>query len=225
MIYLCILCVFSTGLSLSRYTTNDTATDDSGVAIYDVLITNGESTENSAEVAMSVHATSKLSEPTSMLDGTYEKMQINVTNYSECKISLSDFILYETTNNSIYEKIILPMTKQEIEDYQRRCGSVPLMLLDYLGMTATEFGGMDFSAVNDVIDLKNIEALATLENSSDEINIGETKTFFVISWVEHDSVYKADADINEDKISHKTLTDLGVKPETFKVTVESKQID
>ena len=105
MIYLCILCIFSAGLSLSQYTTNDTTTEDSGVAVYDVLITNGESTENSTEVAMSVHATSKLSEPTSMLDGTYEKMQINVTNYSECKISLSDFLLTETTSNSIYEKI------------------------------------------------------------------------------------------------------------------------
>ena len=225
MIYLCILCIFSTGLSLSQYTTNDTATDDSGVAIYDVLITNGESTENSAEVSMSVHATSKLSEPTSMLDGTYEKMQINVTNYSECKISLSDFILSETASGRIYEKIIIPMTKQEIEDYQRRCGSVPLMLLDYLGMTAKELGSMDLSAFNGVIAEKNTEAFTTLEDSSEEINIGETKTFFVISWVEHDSVYKADADNNADKISHITLGDLGVKPETFKVTVESKQID
>ncbi len=225
MIYLCILCIFGAGLSLSQYTTNDTATDDSGVAVYNVVITAGESMDNSAEVSMSVYATSKISEPNSMIDGTYEKMQINVTNRSECTISLSDFLLDDNTDSSVYQKIIIPMNKTELEAYEKKCGSVPLMILNYLGLTQTQAAAMGIDDVSSAVSSKNTETCAELASNSDNIAIGESKTFFVISWVEHDSVYKNDADNSTDNISHNTPTELGIQPETFKVSVDSEQVD
>ena len=44
----------------------------------------------------------KISETKSMIDGTYEKKQVNIHNFSECDISLSDMGI--KTKQEIYTK-------------------------------------------------------------------------------------------------------------------------
>ncbi len=224
MIYLCLLSVVAAGLSFSRYTSNDTHTDNSGVAVYDVVINSGDPSSKDTSVSMSVCATSKLSEPASMINGCYHKMQINVVNRSECTVALSDFRL-TFAENSIYNKIIIPMNKSEMDSYEFESGSIPLAIIDYLGMTQEEISNMTVEQVNAAVSNSNEQSCAYLSEHSVKLNKGEAKTFFVVAWVEHDSVYKQDADLNADKISHLTPTELGILPETFNFSVHSEQVD
>lgn len=222
MIYLCLLSIMAAGLSLSRYTSNDTAVSDSGVALYDVFITGGDPSSVQTEIAISVCATSKLSEPVSMIDGTYQKVQLNITNRSECAVALSDFLL-SAPDGSVYNKVIIPKDEAEMAEYELKCGSIPLAVIDYLGKSRVELSQMSIEQINTAISDSNTKTCNSLELS--RLSVGETKTLFVIAWVEHDGVYKADADLNEDKISHQTPTELGVLPEKFTFSVHSEQID
>ena len=90
MIYLCIISIVGLSLSFSRYTSGDTKTEDARAAIYDVEIHSGDLQSVEQNMTMTVYATSKISETKSMIDGTYEKKQVNIHNFSECDISLSD---------------------------------------------------------------------------------------------------------------------------------------
>lgn len=54
---------------------------------------------------------------------------------------------------------------------------------------------------------------------------GRAEHSLIISWVEHDNIYKADADLNEDKISHKTLKELNAESESFTIKLTSAQVD
>ena len=224
MIYLCILGLVAAGFSFSRYTSNDTQMDNSGVAVYDVVINSGDPSSQDTSVSMSVCATSKLSEPSSMINGCYHKMQINIINRSECTVALSDFLL-TAPDDSVYNKLLIPMDKEEIDKYELSCGSVPLAIIDYLGMTQDEVSKMTIEEVNAAVSESNEQACIYLASRCEKLNAGQVATFFVIAWVEHDGVYKDDADLNPDKISHKTPTELGIMPETFNFSVHSEQVD
>ena len=167
MIYLCIISIVGLSLSFSRYTSGDTKTEDARAAAYDVEIHSGDLQSVEQNMTMTVYATSKISETKSMIDGTYEKKQVNIHNFSECDISLSDM---------------------------------------------------------GIQDQKNKKSFKEIENSG-TIDTGESRTFFIISWVEHDNIYKADADLNEDKISHKTLKELNAESESFTIKLTSAQVD
>ena len=106
--------------------------------------------------------------------------------------------------------------------YETKCGSIPLMVLDYLGKTEAELA--DYTDVRNIINEKNKKSFKEIENSG-TIDTGESRTFFIISWVEHDNIYKADADLNEDKISHKTLKELNAESESFTIKLTSAQVD
>lgn len=221
MIYLCIISIVGLSLSFSRYTSGDTKTEDARAAIYDVEIHSGDLQSVEQNMTMTVYATSKISETKSMIDGTYEKKQVNIHNFSECDISLSDMGIQDQTGN-LYEKLIIPMNEEEITAYETKCGSIPLMVLDYLGKTEAELA--DYTKVRDIINKKNEESFEAIENRG-TIDTGESRTFFIISWVEHDNIYKADADLNEDKISHKTLKELNAESESFTIKLTSAQVD
>lgn len=221
MIYLCIISIVGLSLSFSRYTSGDTKTEDARAAIYDVEIHSGNLQSVEQSMTMTVYATSKISETKSMIDGTYEKKQVNIHNFSECDISLSDMGIQDQTGN-LYEKLIIPMNEEEITAYETKCGSIPLMVLDYLGKTEAELA--DYTDVRNIINEKNKKSFKEIENSG-TIDTGESRTFFIISWVEHDNIYKADADLNEDKISHKTLKELNAESESFTIKLTSAQVD
>ena len=141
--------------------------------------------------------------------------------HSECDISLSDMGIQDQTGN-LYEKLIIPMNEEEITAYETKCGSIPLMVLDYLGKTEAELA--DYTDVRNIINEKNKKSFKEIENRG-TIDTGESRTFFIISWVEHDNIYKADADLNEDKISHKTLKELNAESESFTIKLTSAQVD
>lgn len=116
MIYLCIISIVGLSLSFSRYTSGDTKTEDARAAAYDVEIHSGDLQSVEQNMTMTVYATSKISETKSMIDGTYEKKQVNIHNFSECDISLSDMGIQDQTGN-LYEKLIIPMNEEEITAY------------------------------------------------------------------------------------------------------------
>lgn len=225
MIYLCILSAVAAGLSLSRYTSGDTATDESGVAIYDVVINTGDPGSTDTTAYLSVSATSKLTEPASMIAGCCQKMQINVINRSECTVELTDFSLIEP-DGSVYTKIIIPKNKEEMDELELNCGSVPLAVIDFLGKTQSEMSAMTVEEVNTLISASNAGVCRELSENSGELAPGDRTTLFVVAWVEHDNIYKADADKNTpDQISHQTPTQLGILPESFSFKVYSQQVD
>lgn len=221
MIYLCIISIVGLSFSFSRYTSGDTKTEDARAAVYDVGIYSGDLQSVEQNITMAVYATSKISETGSMIEGTYEKKQVNIHNFSECDISLSSMKIQNETGN-LYEKLIIPMNEQEMSEYETNCGSVPLMVLDYLGKTEAEL--TDHANVRNSINEKNKEAFKAIEDSG-VVKTGESRTFFIISWIEHDNVYKEDAGLNMDKISHKTLKDLDAESESFIIQATSEQID
>lgn len=221
MIYLCIISVVGMSLSFSRYTSGDTKTEDAHAAIYDVEIYSGDFQSFEKDITMTVYATSKISETGSMIEGTYEKKQINIHNLSECDISLSDMKIGNEAG-SLYEKLVIPMNKEEMSAYETKCGSIPLLILNYLEKTEAELSNSE--DVRTIVNAKNEESFEKIEDSG-IVGAGESKTFFIISWVEHDDVYKADADLNTDKISHKTLKELNFESESFIIQANSVQVD
>ncbi len=221
MIYLCILSIVGMSLSFSRYTSGDTVTENARAAIYDVAIYSGDLQSTEQMINMSVYATSKISETGSMIEGTYEKKQVNIHNFSECDISLSDMKIINESD-SLYEKLIIPMNEEEMTAYEIQCGSIPLSVLNYLGKTEIELA--DSNSVRQAVNNKNTESFNALENKG-IIKPKESLTFFIISWVEHDNLYKADADNNTDKISHKTPTELNLASEEFTIQATSNQVD
>lgn len=223
MIYLCVLSLIGTGLSFSRYTSNDSQENEARTAVYDVVISSGSLDSTEKNITMNIYATSKISEPASMQVGTYEKKQINIINRSECDVSLSDFEMV-FPENSVYAKLIIPKSKEEMDAYEKQMGSMPLVILDYLGKTESELA--DAAQVYTLLKEKNEESFSFFTDG-EILKTGEAKTFFIVSWVEHDAVYKADADANADtdNISHKTLEQLGIAAENFLIKINSRQVD
>lgn len=222
MIYLCILSIVATGLSLSRYISRDPSVTNANVAVYDVFINSGEPSSANTNVSASVYATSKLTEPGSMIEGTYDKIRVNIINRSECSIGLSDVKLQDP-DSSVYEKLIIPMDENELAEYERQCGSIPLAVIDYLGIDSALLDSMSVHDIDNAVSESNIN---TCNNMHDQIAAGERKTIYIISWVEHDNIYLVDAEANtNDNISHKTPTQLGVQSEDFNFCVHSEQID
>ena len=228
LIYLCILSFFALGLSWSRFTTGDTQTDDANVAVYDVVITTGVPGTSEVNRDLTVYATSKISEPASMVPYTYDKIQINIINKSECDISLSDF---QFNSSDYYTKLILPMTQEEFNTFELSEGSVPLALAKYLNI---KLENISIDKLKTAIDHKNTETIEAFEAEAKKLKPGEMKSFMIFSWVEHDAVYKDDADANMydadtnpngDYISHKTLAELGITSEPLNFSVHSEQVD
>lgn len=225
MIYLCLLSIIGMGFSFSRYRSEDSKTDDAHIALYDVVIYSGDSVENQKHISVSVYATSKLSEPDSMIEGTYETKQINIMNKSECTVSLSEFKLEEIEKSDdnktdIYKELVIPY--EEMDNYKLIYGdNVPGMMIDYIGEYQADLSDMD--VLDGILEAKNTDTFDAMDNCV--LQPGETKTFYVIFWVEHDAVYKADADIEQDSISHRTLAELSVTQKKLLFSVHSEQYD
>ena len=221
IVYLCILSFFALGLSWSRYTTGDTQTDDANAAVYNVVISTGVPGSNEVNRDLTVYATAKISEPASMVPGTYDKLQINIINKSECDISLSNF---QFNPSEYYTKLILPMTQDEFDKFEISKGSVPLALADYLNINLND---ISIDTLKTAIDKKNKETIEQLEGESIVLKPEEMKSFMIFSWVEHDAVYKEDADLNAegDHISYKTLAYLGITSEPINFSLHSEQVD
>ena len=223
MIYLCFLSIVGTSISFSKFLTQDSSEEAARAAIYNVEIYSGNSDTVEQDILMEIYATSKISETTSMIAGTYEYKQINIINKSECDISLSDYLI-DDDENSIYSKLVIPMTAEEMAAYEQSKGSVPMVILDYLGKTETELSLLSVAELKSLIDEKNT---TSFEQLCKTLKPNKISTFFIISWVEHDAVYKEDADNNADSdgISHKTPTELGLSAEFFKIQIHSEQVD
>ena len=71
------------------------------------------------------------------------------------------------------------MNEEEITAYETKCGSIPLMVLDYLGKTEAELA--DYTDVRNIINEKNKKSFKEIENSG-TIDTGESRTFFIISY-------------------------------------------
>lgn len=229
MIYLCLLSIIGMGFSFSKYKSEDTQTDDARIALYDVNIYTGDSTNNQENIAINIYATSKISEPECMIEGTYEKKQINIHNQSECDIQLSRFDFKEIENDNknktdIYKQLIIPKTKEEMDIYEEEYdNNIAKAMLGYIGKSETELS--DITELDTILNNANELSWDSMEDCI--LKPGETKTFFIIFWVEHNAVYKEDADLeeNSDNISHKTPTELGVAPKKFLLSVHSEQFD
>lgn len=97
-----------------------------------------------------------------------------------------------------------------------------------------EIGKMkDVTYVNKLVSAVNKITMAKLCDPSVDRGLvlkpEEGKTVLILSWVEHDNVYKEDADLNAEKISHKSPTELsGARSnvaEDFIVSVDTVQYD
>lgn len=93
----------------------------------------------------------------------------------------------------------------------------------------------DVDYLNQLIRVTNKITIARMNNPAKGfgtvIPVNEKKTFLILLWVEHDNVYKADADANNAAYSEKTPTQLlgnndrSKVTESFYVIAHSEQID
>ncbi len=244
LVYLCLLGILAAGLSFSRYTTEDSAADSAIATADNVYITGENVTQDAVEtLAMNVYATSKLSESSSFVEHTYQRIQINIINESDCTVALSDFSITEADGtDSVYEMLAIDMTNTDYETYESKSyyGDTSAAVLAYINDncavslgSSTEsvtytYDVTDAADVSDAVDAATESTFTTLEEgtASAVLQHGGTVSFCVMSWVEHDNVYKDDADAETaDQISHSTLTELGIGTQEFTFSVHSEQVD
>lgn len=221
MIYLCFLSVVGTSMSFSRFLTQDSSEDKARAAIYNVEIYGGTS-ETKQDIVMEIYATSKISETVSMQIGTYQYKQVNVINKSECDISISDCTMVDSAN-SVYTKLLIPYTEEEFTNYLQNDGTIPTMVLQYLEASVEDFSSYDLGEIDQLNELIEQANKVSCASMGWNLKPNESAAFFIVSWVEHDSVYKEDA--GTDNISYKTLTELGVTADFFSIQIHSDQID
>ncbi len=114
--------------------------------------------------------------------------------------------------------------------------SDPLFTYKSAPLTYDSASLKDVAYVNQLISAVNKITAAKICDPAPDRSIKmqpkDSRTFIMLLWVEHDNVYKADADDpanHTDKISHKTPTELkGARSnvgETVVVTVTAEQVD
>ncbi len=221
IVYLCLVSLVGMNGVFSRYTSTDSASDSAGAARYDVVIYDGTDSQHLTQIDIDLFATARLSEPESMEEGTYEFKQVNIINRSDCRILLSDFEL-TSPENSAYTKLLMNKSSGELDSYLEALNNDrPTGILYYVNKPVAELADID--QFNSIIEQQNAATVAELNLV--QLSPGETKTFYIVAWAEHDNLYKSDAGQQADAISHKTPTQLSLRHEEFRITLRSVQAD
>ena len=125
--------------------------------------------------------------------------------------------------NGDFEVLIFPMDADEFAAYETACGTVAYAVLDSLGKTSHT--ASDLADADDVRDAVNSRNSIAADQIDCTLNPGETKTFFIVAWAEHDDIYLEDALSTNDLVSHSSLEMLEKGKEAFKIQFLSKQAD
>lgn len=196
--YLSFLSVIGLSVVFSRYTSGDTGADNAAAAAYEIRIYSGESEDHQMPIDVKVHATSKMTEPASLMEGTYDISQINIVNLSDCDVRISDYSFDTAPDGKpYYSKLLMTDSISDIGT------DVP----EYLGISENT----TIAQLNAAVDEKN-------QLGSKVIKRGQTESFYLVSWVEHENIYNTEN-------FHNTISEIGVTPEHFILNVHSEQVD
>lgn len=289
VLYLFFIMVVFVNFAYSKYIIRESGDETARVANFDTdfVIYKNYDPENPEAFKNDVHvhvlATSKLSEPSTMINQeTCEFTRVNFINKSETSVLFNNFTINTAMDNardrtkSVYTKLIIDADESYISEHD---DSISKSVQAYLKSVMEEFN----KNPADVEDAKEKQQLVKLQSNFasdadfqwngstityDENKLGDidylnrlvlaankiaqykfetedsssplmvepntTRTILIVSWVEHDNVYKADADLDtQTRISHNKPSvilladgheDESLK-ETFTLSVNADQYD
>lgn len=199
MLYLLVATSIVSGVTLSRYTSSTSGSDTANVAKFeysiDITDQNSTGTLTFDSLSLNIYATSKLSDAENcMFDDVAVVRQITVTNQSEVAVSLElsmagmdeDGIVWCVFDGSYADAVT---------------GTI-------YGTIRTKLGGAapsDFSALWSALAQANADTTAAWNNGAN-LGVGESKTFTVVFWAEHEPARDVGGWYDKDVVSSSELS-------------------
>ena len=257
MLYLAFVSFVMLSFTFSRYVTTGGSDDHAAIAAFgtDIFIYSGSSGSVASPVSSHFYATSKISEPSTMTDGTCEYLRFRITNRSDCTVRVTEVGLLSPLSEAA-DKAYTKLFVDENEEYISQHNGIATSALSYMHGIIDDYqldpdeitdekkksvvthwqqtfsddedffypkGSSDpiyFSYelisdseyLNQIVAVSNKLTLERINNISDGAGTvlapGESRDLILFIWVEHDNVYRYDADAQNTNASDKNPTAL-----------------